>query len=340
MKRPMIRTRKAALSIATLAVAMTAASCGTSPSASTLAVPEVFNLNVDPAAGIAQVDPTRSNLLPADKLRGVLEKALTWHGITLVEVMRAARRDDASAQVWIAELVKNTADLTADIGLVYGPDAARAFNQQWAQHTQFLVDYAVAVGHHDTHAAAKAKADLQDYATDSGSFFETATDGGLPASLVQQLLSTHIQHMYSMLDADQAGDLDGSVGFATTDGAYLATIANGLSTAIAAQRPTVFTGSTSTPTSEFCTIVTTKTAGYLEGLLMTGNAGDPAVRTADSALALATSTQSSTVVGFATLPPGGPALLAQTTRTGLDHAIAYALANTPPKNAAAVTTTP
>ena len=59
-------------------------------------------------------------------------------------------------QGWIDQLVHNTGALTADVGLAYGPVAARAFNQLWAQHTQFLVDYAVAVGSGDEEAQDEA----------------------------------------------------------------------------------------------------------------------------------------------------------------------------------------
>ena len=65
---------------------------------------------------------------------------------------------------WIDQLVQNTEDLTLAVGLIYGPVGARAFYQQWAQHTQFLVDYAVAVGQDNDPAADEARAHLADYA--------------------------------------------------------------------------------------------------------------------------------------------------------------------------------
>ena len=99
---------------------------------------------------------------------------------------------DPSLDAWIEELVANTDDITAAVGLVYGPVGARAFNQQWAQHTQFLVDYAVAISRGDDAAATLAREQLQIYAEDSGSFFATATTGGLPADAVRELLDTHV----------------------------------------------------------------------------------------------------------------------------------------------------
>ena len=293
-------------------------------------VPNVFDLTVDAAAGIAPVDPARGQVVTAEALRNLVDQELAWHGVTLVEVMRAARVDRGDVQIWIDQLTQNTTDLTATIGLAYGPVAARAFNQQWAQHTQFLLDYAVAVGQDDNDAAREAAKSLADYAHDSGSFFSTATGGGLPAAAVEDLLSTHVGHMISMIEADQAGDQLTTVSAAVTDSAYLSTIANGLSTAIATQNPTWFPGTTDTPLAALCSIVTSGTSGYLTSLLITGDAGSSAVLNADQLLVTATGASTAAVIG---LDPGfggaDSTARAADAKAALATANAYALAHPP-----------
>ena len=234
-------------------VALAAASCGSSSDkTAAVVVPHVFDLNVDPAAAIVPADPSRTNVLPADQLREVIDRDLAWHGVTLAKLMQEARRGTVDVQDWVDQLVSNTADLTGAIGLAYGRDAARAFNQQWAQHTQFLVDYAVAISNGDTSAANEAKDNLTNYTQDSGTFFATVTSGGLAASAVTELLATHVAHMIAMIDADQAGDPTIAVAAAVSDASYLATIGQALSSAIAAQQPTVFPGSTDTAPAALC----------------------------------------------------------------------------------------
>ncbi|MCU1364717.1 MAG: copper amine oxidase [Ilumatobacteraceae bacterium] len=293
-------------------------------------VPHVYDLNVDPAQGIAPVDPNRGQVVTAEQLRNLLDQQLAWHGLTLVEVMRAARADRAEVQVWIDQLTQNTADLTATVGLAYGPVAARAFNQQWAQHTQFLVDYAVAIGQDDKKAAADARAELVDYAHDSGSFFSTATGGILPVTAVQDLLSTHVGHMLTMIEADQAGDVAGTVDAAVTDSAYLSTIANGLSTAIAQQNQTAFPGTTDTPLAALCSLVTSGTGSYLSSLIITGDPASSQVLNADQALVSATGATTAAIIGLSPNFGGTDSTArAEAAKAALATANAFALAHPP-----------
>lgn len=155
-----------------------------------IVVPLVYDLDHDPTTRIAEVDPDRGEVVPAEELRAILEAHLGWHGISVTQAMRAAA--DGDADEWVAALVANTEDITAAVGLVYGPVAAGAFNQQWAQHTQFLIDVAVAEANGDRSAAVEALDHLEAYATDSGSFFGAATDDRLPATAVTDLLREHV----------------------------------------------------------------------------------------------------------------------------------------------------
>ena len=266
----MTRRRTTAV-VAMTGIAVLIAGCGDDAARPSAEVPNVFDLRHDPAADIAEVDPIRADVLPAGSLHAVLERQLAWHGVTLVEMMRAARRDDPQLRAWISALAGNSDDLVAAVGLVYGPAGARAFNQQWAQHTQFLLDYAIAVRDGDDGAAEQARTNLATYAADSASFFETATEGALPASAVQELLDTHVGHMFDMLAADNDGDAAATLDAAVLDNGYLLSIADGLASAMAGQFPNVFPGKVQTQVSMYCTIVTGQTGSYLLTDLISGD---------------------------------------------------------------------
>ncbi len=311
------------VALGSLATLTSACTTGNDDAASNEAfvVPHLYDLALDPAAAISEISGERGVVVPAEQLRALLEQGLLWHGITLVQVMRSARVNDSEVSAWIDQLSQNTLDLTSAIGLVYGPAGARAFNQQWAQHTQFLVDYAVAIGVDDDKAAAQAVIALTNYSEDSGSYFETATGGVLPADAVRELLATHIQHMTEMLVADAAGNLASAVDLAITDSAHLASIGNTLSVAIAGQQPVAFPGSTDTPAAAFCTIVTTGTSAFLISRLMTN---DPASRQSvetSAALSGAVGGDAEVYLGLDQQPlVGGAASVAAAARLALDTA--------------------
>jgi hypothetical protein len=233
-------------------VGLLAEACSGGPTAAP-AVPQVFNLTHDAAAGIAPVDPNRAQVAPADQLRLILEQQMAWHGITLVEAMRAAEAGNGvSTKAWIRQLSENTDDLVHSIGLAYGPVGARAFQQQWAQHTQFLVDYATAVGRGDRTAENQAKADLADYVRDQGSFLSVATGGRLSAKVATHVLTVHVADMIAQVDAAARSDRATSTRIALDDHTYLNGVADDLTGAIAAQEPAAFPGVINTASAVYC----------------------------------------------------------------------------------------
>ena len=329
MSRTMRRSHRRHIAV----VAMGAVSIGlvacSSGQREAVAIPAVFDLQHDPTAGIAPVDPTRTNVLPADALRGALEDALTWHGITLVQVMRSARSGSPDLQTWIDALAKNTDDITAAVGLVYGPVGAKAFNQQWAQHTQFLLDYAEAIGHGDHGAAETALAKLRAYAKDNGSLFQTATGGILGADAVQGLLNTHIDHMIAMITADDDSDVAGARDAAVMDNGYLQTIGGALAGAIAQQQSGAFPGSTDTPTAAYCTIVRRDTGGLVLTHLLTADATDAAIGTATAALTTTLGADITATIGSTDGLRGDAPTAITTAGTLLQGAQTYAIAHVP-----------
>lgn len=322
------RRLAAALLVTSMAVVV---GCGsdTTPHAK-LAAPRVFDIGLDAAAGIAEVDLARPAVLSGEQFSNLIDQQLAWHGVTLGQVMRTARAQSTDVGVWIDQLRRNTADLTATIGFAYGPDSARAFNQQWAQHTQFLVDYAVATGAHDTGATDRALAALSDFAEDSASLLANLTAGELPAGTAEELLAAHIAHMTTMLDADQAGDTGATVAAAVADSTDLSIFATDLSAAIAVQSPTSFPGSTATPLAVLSSIVTAGASGYLSSLLITGDPSSSAVLNADQVISQATGVSTASVIGLQRGFAGTDALSTATAaRSALSMANAFVLAHPP-----------
>lgn len=313
--------RRSAGTLAAIAAFTGIAACGGDEPADAVEIPHVFDLAHDPTSAIPEVEPGREDVMSADLLRNSLEKEFTWHGVTLAQVMRAAHGNDPSLDAWIDELTSNTDDITAAVGLVYGPVGARAFNQQWAQHTQFLVDYAVAIARGDDDAADVARDQLVTYAEDSGSFFETATGGGLPADAVRELLDTHVSHMLGMIEAVDRGDTQAALEVALTDNEYLSTIAQGVSSAIAGQDNRAFPGTIETEVSLYCSIVTRETGSYLLRELFAPSDGQSSA----AAFEAATGVALGEVVGVIDqLQATDPVLVAQSADLALDRAFEHA----------------
>lgn len=315
--RPTSR-RLAHVSLAVGALAALAA-CADAPPA--VAIPNVFDLSHDPTSAIPQIDPLREGVMNADRLRNQIEKEFTWHGVTLTQVMRRAHAGDPMVQAWIEELTGSTDDITAAVGLVYGREAANAFNQQWSQHTQFLVDYAVAIAEGDASAADMAREQLTIYAADSGSFFAEVTDNGLPADAVTGLLDTHVAHMLQMIDAVDRGDDPGALEFALEDNEYLSTVAQGLATAMAANQSLAFPGTIETPEALYCSIITTQTGNFLLRELFIPSDGTAS----SAAFEQATGVMLEDVVGVIDqLQAADAVLAAQTADLALDRAFEHA----------------
>jgi hypothetical protein len=282
-------------------------------------IPNVFDLAHDPTEGISEVPENPGVVMTADALRNALERDLALHGVTLVQAMRAIESGSPSADGWIAELARNTDDIVSKVGAIYGPTGAFAFYQQWAQHTQFLADYAQAVRDGDDTAREAARTHLASYTADSGKFFERATGGQLPADAVTDLLDEHVGHMQAMIDAVAADDDASALAAAQTDNAYLAGIARGLSGAFVAQHPEWFPGDIDGPVPVYCSLVTVSTGDYLLRQFF----AETPVTTDDEAFFTAVGAPLTEVLGpLEGIASPDPVIQANAARQALDNAIA------------------
>lgn len=197
----------------------------------------------DPNPGVLGADEA---VLPAAGLRLLLEERLGEH----VLVLAGASRDAADGRPLgeaLAAVEPNTRALGEAIGLVYGEVGEQAFTSLWTQHIAFFLDRAAAAGASDREGITAANRHLHHYEQDFGSFTATATEGRLPAEVVTALLEGHVADVDSIVTAHLAGDGDAFARHVGLGHRRVGEIGAGLATAIAAQGPTAFPGSTSGP---------------------------------------------------------------------------------------------
>ncbi|QZN85267.1 hypothetical protein [Cellulomonas sp. C5510] len=155
---------------------------------------------------------------------------LTGIGVATAYTAGADSEEFAAAK---AALDGNTQDLTDAIGSIAGEEQGDAFQQLWETHIGYFVDYAVAVQGGDQAAADAARAELDGYTTEAGTFFEQISDGNLPAAAVAESLAMHVTTLTAAIDAMAAGDPGASDALraaAQHVGEGAATIAAGLAT--------------------------------------------------------------------------------------------------------------
>ncbi len=135
------------------------------------------------------------------------EELLGHHAFVMARAMRTAVGDqpDASGALENA-LVRNTDDLSAAVGALYGPDYVAPFRQLWSTHVFLLIGYAEAAAAHNDAAQASAKDGLEQYRAQYGQAVETMTNGAIPAATAAENLRAHLDHLTSHIDAYVAGD--------------------------------------------------------------------------------------------------------------------------------------
>jgi hypothetical protein len=194
----------------------------------------VFDVAADPGEAVPVVHQAA---LEVSTLRTQLDSLLSQHVVLVAALAHAVDAGDDNPTAAVRALTKNSQALTGAIATVYGPDAGRAFEQIWEQHTQFFVDYAQAARAHDGGKRGEAINRLNDYQNDFASFLSTATDGSAPIAAVSVLLHGHVEDLLRYIDDDVAGkraeaehDLQQAVG-------HMRVISRTVANAIAAHSP-------------------------------------------------------------------------------------------------------
>lgn len=186
----------------------------------------------------------------AADLRVTLDRLLGEHALLAMIAMQKGVKGAADFQATAEALGKNTADLTAAIGSVYGADAGKAFNGLWSQHIGFFVDYVVATAKNDEDGRKAALAKLDNYRADFSSFLASANPN-LDASQLAAGLQIHVNQLVSAFDSYVKGDYTTTYASFRKAFAHMFGTGAGLSAAIVAQFPDKFNNtSTATPAVE------------------------------------------------------------------------------------------
>jgi hypothetical protein len=133
----------------------------------------------------------------------------------------------------------NSVALSQAIGSVYGTDAETAFLALWRKHIGFFVDYTMGVAKKDKKAQDKAVQDLIGYASDFAAFLSSANPN-LPASVVTDLVKTHVVGLKAAVDAQGQKDYATAYAKVREAAAHMQMIADPLAGAIAKQFPDKF----------------------------------------------------------------------------------------------------
>ncbi|MGI9149176.1 MAG: hypothetical protein ACR2IK_21945 [Chloroflexota bacterium] len=136
---------------------------------------------------------------------------------------------------------KNTQELGAAIGAVYGPDAQTKFLALWRAHIGFFVDYAMGAAAKDDAKKQKARSDLDGYRNDIDAFL-TGANPNLPKGAVAQLFAAHVDHLTAVIDDLVAGDTTAAYDMLHMAAHQTNEIMDPLSAAIAKQYPDKFSG--------------------------------------------------------------------------------------------------
>lgn len=183
-----------------------------------------------------------STATPAAELRITLDTALTEHAFLAIETMRKGADGAEDFDQASAALLANSDDIAAAVTSVYGEEGGAAFLEIWNSHIGYFVDYVVATGEGNQEAKDQALASLEEYKQEQATFFDTATEGRLPADAVLEGLNMHVDQLVMAFDDYVAGDFEAAYMGERESIHHMSMFAESLSIAIADQFPDVFEG--------------------------------------------------------------------------------------------------
>lgn len=146
-------------------------------------------------------------------------------------------RSDFAASA--AALDKNSKELAAAVGSIYGAEAEKKFYDIWNSHIGFFVDYTVAAKAGDQAKMDKAVQNLGGYIDAISDFFSGANPN-LPRQAVHQLVTSHVGLLKGAVDAYGGKDFNKSYDQQRAASQQIGQIADAISGAIVKQYPEKF----------------------------------------------------------------------------------------------------
>lgn len=170
----------------------------------------------------------------------VILNGLDQEHVALASAATRAGFDGAKSFPDAAEsLNKNSHDIAAAVGSVYGKEAEDKFYEIWNSHIGFFVDYTVAAKGGDKAGMDKAVQNLNGYVEAISNFLSTANPN-LPKEAVSQLISEHVGLLKAAVDTYGAGDIAGSYAKQRDARVQVGKVADALAGAIVKQYPDKF----------------------------------------------------------------------------------------------------
>ncbi len=159
--------------------------------------------NSEAAAPTAHMHQTAAG--PGGKaadLRVTLDRLFGEHALLAITATRKGYDGDPDFKIAATTLDKNSVELAAAIGSVYGVKARNQFLNgrfMWRDHIRFFVDYTVALKKRDRAGQRQAVANLKTYVGRFSGFLATATK--LPQNAVRASITAHVGHLKGQIDA-------------------------------------------------------------------------------------------------------------------------------------------
>ncbi|CAN5663236.1 hypothetical protein BH23PAT2_BH23PAT2_06290 [soil metagenome] len=188
-------------------------------------------------ASTSAIEPT-SDTGAAD-LRVLLNNLHTEHVELATTATRAGFDGDKNFEAAAASLGENTNQLAEAVTSVYGEEAGERFEEIWASHIGFFVDYTVAAKGGDQAGMDQAVSNLTGYVEAISDFYSSANEN-LPKEVVAQVVGDHVGLLKQAVDTYAAGDLEASYDFERQARVQIGGIADVVSGAIVKQNPDNF----------------------------------------------------------------------------------------------------
>ena len=138
----------------------------------------------------------------AADLRVVLDRLLGEHALLAIDATRRGFDGRPDFKTAATTLDKNSVELAATIGSVYGTKARNQFLNgrfMWRDHIRFFVQYTVALKKKDKAGQRKAVGNLKAYIEAFSGFLASATK--LPQSALRASITSHVGHLKGQIDA-------------------------------------------------------------------------------------------------------------------------------------------
>jgi hypothetical protein len=162
------------------------------------------------AGGLSVHHPGESSIAlenPAQNLKSALSLLLGEHVELLVEATRSGVRGSPEFKYAARALDHNTEDLTESVGALFGQENAHRFNDIWADHIDYLMDYTIAKAGDNEKAQKKAMHRMREFLRRFPRYLKRVT--GLSASpQLSRKIARHEHLVVDQLDAYDAEKYD------------------------------------------------------------------------------------------------------------------------------------